>query len=168
MAYFKDAQEVHKYVGGVFRKARETEAGPKMAKADLDMQVYYSDPDATLTVRMHGDNIEVEDGGDDPKADVKLFMPSDIADKYWRGEYNFAVGLAKVAAFITMVLLILCLVAGLVAGSPYREIALRALILALVASGVFFLIANGLLNAIVVVRHLRGTLATTSRVHRRD
>ena len=39
--------------------------------------------------------LTVDDGGDDPNADVKLFMPADIADKYWRGEYNLAVGLAK-------------------------------------------------------------------------
>jgi hypothetical protein len=27
--------------------------------------------------------------------DVKLFLSGDIADKYWRGDYNLAVGLAK-------------------------------------------------------------------------
>jgi putative sterol carrier protein len=66
-----------------------------MAKADVNLQIYYSDPDSTLTIRFHEPQIEVEDGGDDPEADVKLFMPADIADKYWRGEYNLAVGLAK-------------------------------------------------------------------------
>ena len=66
-----------------------------MAAADVNLQIYYSDPDSTLTIRMHEPNLEVEDGGDDPNADIKLFMPADIADKYWRGEYNLAVGLAK-------------------------------------------------------------------------
>lgn len=95
MAYYKDADEVYKYVGGVFRAARDCEVGPKLATADIDMQIYYSGPESCLTIRMHGDNIEVEDGNDDPNADVKLFMPADIGDKYWRGEYNLAVGLAK-------------------------------------------------------------------------
>jgi putative sterol carrier protein len=94
--YFQNADEVYKYVGGVFREARDNpEVGPKMAQADVDLQIYYSDPDSTLTIRFHEPEIEVEDGGDDPNADVKLFMPADIADKYWRGEYNLAVGLAK-------------------------------------------------------------------------
>ena len=31
----------------------------------------------------------------DSKADVKLYMPADIGDKFWRGEYNLGVGLAK-------------------------------------------------------------------------
>ena len=35
------------------------------------------------------------DGGKDETADVKMSTPADIARKYWRGEYNFAVGLAK-------------------------------------------------------------------------
>lgn len=95
MGFYKDADEVYKYVGGVFRAARDGDVGPKLATADIDMQIYYSDPEACLTIRMHSPNIEVEDGGDDPNADVKLFMPADIGDKYWRGEYNLAIGLAK-------------------------------------------------------------------------
>jgi putative sterol carrier protein len=95
MSYYKDAEEVYKYVGGVFRAAQDTEVGPKLATADIDMQIYYSDPESCLLIKMHGDNIAVEDGGDNPDADVKLFMPADIGDKYWRGEYNLAVGLAK-------------------------------------------------------------------------
>ena len=95
MSYFADEAEVHKYLGGVFRKAAETEVGPKLAGADIDLQVYYSDPEAQVLIKMHGDNIEVHEGEENEDADVKLFMPSDIGDKYWRGEYNLAVGLAK-------------------------------------------------------------------------
>jgi len=96
MGYFANADEVYRYVGGVFRAAGEDEqVGPKMAAADVNLQIYYSDPESTLTIRMHEPHLEVEDGGDDPDADIKLYMPADIADKYWRGEYNLAVGLAK-------------------------------------------------------------------------
>jgi putative sterol carrier protein len=95
MPFFKDADEVYAYLGQVFHKASETEAGPKMAAADIDLQIYYSDPDSQMTIKMHGDNIVVTTGEDCPDADVKLFMPADIGDKYWRGEYNLAVGLAK-------------------------------------------------------------------------
>ena len=48
-----------------------------------------------MLVTMHGDNIDVHPGEENEDADVKLYMPADIADKYWRGEYNLAVGLAK-------------------------------------------------------------------------
>jgi putative sterol carrier protein len=95
MPFFSDAAEVNKYIGGAFEAARDSEVGPKMATADIDMVVYYSEPEATMLVKMHGENIEVLPGEDNEDADVKLFMPADIADKYWRGEYNLAVGLAK-------------------------------------------------------------------------
>ena len=96
MPFFSSADEVYEYIGGVFRAAADhPEVGPKMAAADITLQMYYSDPKSTLTIRFHEPKLTVEDGGDDNTADVKLFMPADIADKYWRGDYNLAVGLAK-------------------------------------------------------------------------
>lgn len=95
MPYFNNAEEIYKYLGGVFLAANDTEVGPKLMGADIDLQVYYTDPDASMTVRLRQPSIEVTDGGDNPDADVKLFMPADIGDKFWRGEYNLGVGLAK-------------------------------------------------------------------------
>ena len=95
MSTFRDADEVYKYVGGVFRIAADhPEIGPRMRAANITMQVNYSDPAASLTVRFQ-EPMEVIDGGQDDNADVRLSMPADIAHKYWRGEYNLAVGLAK-------------------------------------------------------------------------
>ena len=96
MAYFNDADEVYKYIGGVFRAAADhPEAGPKLQAANLTMQVYYTDPDSSLTIIMKDPKVEVVDGGDDASADVTLRMSADTADKFWRGEYNLAIGLAK-------------------------------------------------------------------------
>lgn len=95
MPYFKDSDEAYKYLGGVFHKAKETEVGPAMAAADLDLQLYYTEPEAKILIKMHGDNIDVRDGEENENADIKLFMPADIGDQYWRGRYNLAVGLAK-------------------------------------------------------------------------
>ncbi len=95
MSTFSDAAEVYKYVGGVFRIAADhPEIGPRMRAANITMQVDYSDPAASLTIRFQ-EPMEVIDGGQDDNADVRLSMPADIAHKYWRGEYNLAVGLAK-------------------------------------------------------------------------
>ena len=95
MAYYNNAEEIYQYLGGVFLAANDTEVGPKLMGADIDLQVYYTDPEASMTVRLRQPAIEVTDGGDNPDADVKLFMPADIGDKFWRGEYNLGVGLAK-------------------------------------------------------------------------
>lgn len=95
MAFFADADEVYKYLGGVFIASKETEVGPKLASADLDLQINYSEPESKMVISMRGDNIDVIMGEGKDDAEVKLFMPADIGDKYWRGEYNLAVGLAK-------------------------------------------------------------------------
>jgi hypothetical protein len=95
MSTFSDAAEVYKYVGGVFRIAADhPEIGPKMRAAGITMQVNYTEPAASLTIRFQ-EPMDVIDGGHDDNADVRLSMPADIAHKYWRGEYNLAVGLAK-------------------------------------------------------------------------
>jgi hypothetical protein len=95
MPYYDNAEEIYKYLGGVFLAANDTEVGPKLKGADIDLQVYYTDPEASMTVRLREPSIEVTDGGDNPDADVKLYMTADIGDKFWRGEYNLGVGLAK-------------------------------------------------------------------------
>jgi putative sterol carrier protein len=95
VGFFTDETEVYKYLGGVFRLAEEQpEVGPKLRAANITLQLNYSDPAASLTVKFQ-DPMEVIDGGQDDNADVRLSMPADIANKYWRGEYNLAVGLAK-------------------------------------------------------------------------
>lgn len=95
MAYFRDADELYHYVGGAFRAAAEhPTVGADLARAGFVLQLYYSDPEASLTVRLE-DPIVVVEGGDAPDADVVLRMPADIADRFWRGEYNLAVGLSR-------------------------------------------------------------------------
>jgi putative sterol carrier protein len=95
MPYFADANEVDKYIGGVFRLAADhPEVGPKMKAANLVMRVLYTDPDVEMNVIMR-DPMQVTAGPVEEAADVTLAMPADIADKFWRGDYNLAVGLAK-------------------------------------------------------------------------
>ncbi|MBV9312428.1 MAG: SCP2 sterol-binding domain-containing protein [Pseudonocardia sp.] len=95
MAFFADENEVDKYIGGVFRAAAEhPEIGPKFRDANVNLRVVYFDPEANMTVQM-ADPIVVTSGPSDVKPDVTLRMAGDTADKFWRGKYNLAVGLAK-------------------------------------------------------------------------
>ena len=95
MSYYTNAEEIYKYLGGVFRAANDNEVGPKLKAADIDLQIYYTDPNAAMTVTLREPAIEVVEDADNPDADVKLYMPADIGNKFWRGEYNLGVGLAK-------------------------------------------------------------------------
>lgn len=96
MPFFRDPAEVEQYLGGMWARARETEAGPALAAADLDLLIRYTDPDATTLVHMRGDNVTAEHGVDwETEATVVLTLPSDLGDQYWRGELNLAVAIAK-------------------------------------------------------------------------
>jgi hypothetical protein len=58
------------------------------------MKVVYADPDCEMHVRFN-DPMEVTFGVSTLEPDVTLTMTADIADRFWRGKYNLAVGLAK-------------------------------------------------------------------------
>lgn len=95
MAVFRDAEDLHRYVGGVMRAAgRHPEVGPLLAEARLTVALHYLDPDTTATLQL-ATPLLVTDGWADPEADVTLWMPGDVADRYWRGDYNLAVGVAR-------------------------------------------------------------------------
>jgi len=93
--YFDDAHEVYQYLGGVFRAAdAHPDVGPLLRAAELTFRIDYSRPTAALTVRMLPGGIEVFEGATDVRPDVRLAMSADNGDRFWRGEYNAAVGLA--------------------------------------------------------------------------
>ncbi|MDA4108193.1 SCP2 sterol-binding domain-containing protein [Mycolicibacterium holsaticum] len=95
MGFFKDADELDTYIGGVFRDAGEhPESGPKLKGANIVMRVIYTDPDCEMTM-VFRDDYQVIPGPNEHKADVTLLMRGDTADQFWRGDYNLAIGLAK-------------------------------------------------------------------------
>jgi hypothetical protein len=95
VGYFSSPEEVDKYIGEMFRQAdRHPKAGPKMRGADVVMRVVYSDPDCEMTVRFE-DPMQTIFGPAPGDPDITLSMPADIADRFWRGKYNLAVGLAR-------------------------------------------------------------------------
>jgi hypothetical protein len=95
VAFFADAAELDQYIGEMFRQAADHPVvGPKFRAAGITMRVIYEDPTAELNVHFR-DPMEVIPGPIQEPADVTLSMRADTADKFWRGEYNLAIGLAK-------------------------------------------------------------------------
>jgi hypothetical protein len=97
VAYFSSSDEVYKYIGGAFRLADgHPEVGPKLRRANVTVRVDYTNPKASLTIRLVEPAIEVLEGEDvDLKPDIRLSMSADNGNKFWRGEYNAVAGLAK-------------------------------------------------------------------------
>jgi len=92
---FADEDDVYELIGGIIREAaRHPLLAPRLAAANLVVQVYLREPSARLTLRLE-DPLTVESGWDEPSADVTLHLATDIADRFLRGEYNFAIGIAR-------------------------------------------------------------------------
>ncbi|BBX58948.1 hypothetical protein TM48_03226 [Mycobacterium shottsii] len=95
MGFFKDCSEIDKYIGGVFRDAGDhPQSGPKFRAANIVMRVVYTNPDCELTVALR-DDFRVVCGPSNLTPDVTMTMPADVADQFWRGNYNLTIGLAK-------------------------------------------------------------------------
>jgi uncharacterized membrane protein len=81
--------------------------------------------------------------------------------------FPFAIALAKLVGFAAITALILAFIAGLIAGEPFSTIAIKGLVTGLLVFATLNLVTNGILDFVIVKRHLRGTLGTSGREVRR-
>ncbi|MFL5866572.1 MAG: SCP2 sterol-binding domain-containing protein [Thermoleophilaceae bacterium] len=97
MAYFKDADEVYRYIGKLFEDlAEDEELAPKFRKADTIVQYRYREPESTITVKLiDGEDGQVDCGETDLDPEVVMSMEADTAHKFWLGKVNVTVALAR-------------------------------------------------------------------------
>lgn len=95
MRYFESSDEVYHYIGGVLRAALDHPvAGPSMTAAGVTVRLDLGEPDATFTIRFR-DPSGIEVGAAEEEAEVRITMSADVCDRYWRGEYNLAIGVGR-------------------------------------------------------------------------
>ena len=97
MALFKDAQEVYGTLGRLFVDiASDEELAPKFRKADTIVRYDYSEPDSAITVRLQeGKPGDVDFGESDMEPEVTMTMAADTAHRFWLGQVNVTVALAR-------------------------------------------------------------------------
>jgi putative sterol carrier protein len=97
VGYFKDAGEVYDTIGKLFVEiANDDELAPKFRKADTIVRYEYSDPDSVITVRLQeGQPGDVDFGDSGMEPEVTMSMDADTAHKFWLGEVNVTVALAR-------------------------------------------------------------------------
>ena len=97
MPYFKDAQEVYDTIGKLFADlAHDDELAPKFQQANTIVQYDYRDPDSKITVRMkQGEPPDVDFGETEMEPDVVMSMEADTAHRFWLGQVNVTVALAR-------------------------------------------------------------------------
>ena len=97
MAYFKDDQEVYQYIGKLFEDlSTDDELAPKFRKANTIVQYQYANPDSQITVKMiDGEEDQVDTGDTTMEPEVVMTMEADTAHKFWLGQVNVTVALAR-------------------------------------------------------------------------
>ena len=97
MAYFKDAQEVYDTIGKLFRQlAEDEELAPKFIQANTIVRYEHREPEATITVRLRqGEPAQVDFGETELEPEVVMSMAADTAHKFWLGQVNVTVALAR-------------------------------------------------------------------------
>lgn len=97
MPYFKDADEVYATIGKLLRDlAVDDELAPRFRKANTVVRYQFHDPDSTVTVRLQeGQPGDVDFGESDMEPDVTMSMAADTAHRFWLGQVNVTVALAR-------------------------------------------------------------------------
>ena len=97
MPCFKDADEVYSFIGKLFEDlAEDEELAPKFRKANTIVQYQYRNPESVITVRIQEDEEGQVDCGDtDLEPEVVMSMEADTAHRFWLGEVNVTVALAR-------------------------------------------------------------------------
>jgi hypothetical protein len=97
VAVFRDAQDVYDTLGRLFVElAEDPELGPKFRKANTIVRYEYSDPDSAITVRLKDNEPgDVDFGESEMEPEVTMSMAADTAHRFWLGEVNVTVALAR-------------------------------------------------------------------------
>jgi len=96
MGLFKDSETFEKVLGGFFRRVGETpEVAEKLLASNLVIRFNYTDPDVVLVIDCSGDTIKVIPRDKEMKAEVNMWMSSDIAHKFWFGKVNLTAALTR-------------------------------------------------------------------------
>jgi hypothetical protein len=95
VTYFKDADEVYRYIGGIFEEGvKDPEIGQQLANSGVVLRLDYRDPEATILVDMPARTV-VNGADRTAPATVVLSMKSDVAHRFWLGQVNLSMALAK-------------------------------------------------------------------------
>jgi putative sterol carrier protein len=97
LAYFKDADEVYRFIGKLFQDlAQDDELAPKFRNANTIVQYQYREPESQITVSLRDDGDgEVDLGDTSMDPEVIMTMEADTAHRFWLGKVNVTVALAR-------------------------------------------------------------------------
>jgi putative sterol carrier protein len=95
--YFRDEAEVYACIGRLFQSiVEDEELVARFLRANTVMQYCYSDPEAQITLKLiDGEDPRVDLGPTELEPEVIMTMDADVAHRFWLGEVNVTVALAR-------------------------------------------------------------------------
>lgn len=92
---FEDADEVVRYIGGIFETAFATDGiGDKLAATGIVLLVQSSDPESAFVVDTANRRV-VAGEGDGLEPSATMTMSADTQNAYWQGKVNLPVAMAR-------------------------------------------------------------------------
>jgi hypothetical protein len=98
MPYFTDADDVYANLGRFLQQlAADPDLSPALKRADTSFQLRMRGPDSIVTMSAPTEEqpVQVDLGDTSLQPEVVLQMDTDVAHRFWLGEVNVAVALAK-------------------------------------------------------------------------
>ena len=97
MGYFKDEDEVYRFIGRLFEELiQDPDLGPRFQAANTTVQYQMREPESQITVDMRSEHpLRVDLGASDLEPEVVMTMEADTAHRFWLGKVNVTVALAR-------------------------------------------------------------------------
>ncbi len=96
MSLFKSAAELQDVLGGFFELlAKDPNVGPKLLASKLILKFVYREPDLSITIDLTGEKAIFSFNDHAKKPIVEMSMKADTAHKFWLGELNLVIALAR-------------------------------------------------------------------------
>lgn len=96
MPAFSSADQLKKVLGSFFELlAADPVIGPKLLESKLIIKFNYREPDAAITIDMKGEKAVFTFDDAEKKPVVEMSMKADTAHKFWMGDVNLIIALAR-------------------------------------------------------------------------
>lgn len=96
MSTFSSADQLKQILGGFFEMlASDPIVGPKLLASKLVIKFVYREPDASITIDLTGEKPVFTFDDEQKKPSVEMGMKADTAHKFWMGQVNLVIALAR-------------------------------------------------------------------------
>lgn len=96
MGTFQNADQLKTILGDFFKLlAADPLIGPKLLDSKMVIKFIYREPDASITIDLLGDAAVFTFDDNQKKPTVEMAMKADTAHKFWMGDVNLVIALAR-------------------------------------------------------------------------